>query len=119
MKMKKTRPMTTFRYWLNTTVPLHMLQWVMPMRKMLLGKAMLRKIQRMLQDHKTDLYPDCKEGLKKLGSTLELLQWKAANGVTDKGFEELLKLVKKILPEGNKLPSTTYQAKHVVCPLGL
>jgi len=79
----------------------------------------LKKIQRMLQDHKTDLYPDCKEGLKKLGSTLELLQWKAANGVTDKGFEELLKLVKKILPEGNKLPSTTYQAKRVVCPLGL
>lgn len=79
----------------------------------------LKKIQRMLQDHKTDLYPDCKEGLKKLGSTLELLQWKAANGVTDKGFEELLKLVKKILPEGNTLPSTTYQAKRVVCPLGL
>jgi hypothetical protein len=24
--------------------------------------------------------------LKKLGSTLELLQWKAAHGVSDKGF---------------------------------
>ena len=79
----------------------------------------LKKIQRMLEDLKTDLYPDCKEGLKKLGTTLEFLQWKAANGVTDKGFEELLKLVKKILPEGNELPSSTYEAKRVVCPLGL
>ena len=56
---------------------------------------------------------------KKLGTTLEMLQLKAANGVTDKGFEELLGIVKNMLPEGNELPSTTYEAKKVVCPLGL
>ena len=55
----------------------------------------------------------------KLHSTLELLQWKASNGVSDKGFNELLMLIKKLLPEGNKLPATTYEAKEVVCPLGL
>ena len=54
-----------------------------------------------------------------MGTTLEMLQWKAANGVSDKGFGELLGLVKKMLPEGNKLPPTTYEAKKVVCPLGL
>ena len=27
--------------------------------------------------------------MKKLGTTLELLQWKATNGVSDKGFGEL------------------------------
>ena len=54
-----------------------------------------------------------------MGTTLELLQWKAANGVTDKGFEELLVIVKNMLPEGNVLPSSTYKAKKVVCPLGL
>ena len=48
-----------------------------------------------------------------------MLQWKAANGVTDKGFQELLGIVKNMLPEGNELPSTTYEAKKVVCPLGL
>ena len=48
-----------------------------------------------------------------------MLQWKAANGVSDKGFVELLGLVKKMLPEGNELPPTTYEAKKVVCPLGL
>jgi hypothetical protein len=48
-----------------------------------------------------------------------LLQLKAANGVTNKDFEELLGIVKNMLPEGDKLLSTTYEAKKVVCPLGL
>jgi hypothetical protein len=39
--------------------------------------------------------------------------------VSDKAFGELLKLVKNILPEGNELPESTYEAKKTVCPLGL
>ena len=58
------------------------------------------KFEMMLKDHKKLLYPNCKQGLKKLGTTPEMLQWKAANGVTDKGFEELLGIVKNMLPEG-------------------
>ena len=54
-----------------------------------------------------------------MGTTLELLQWKASNGLSDKGFEELLKLIKNLLLEGNTLPETMYEAKKVVCPLGL
>ena len=79
----------------------------------------LRDPKPMLEDYRTLLYPDCKQGQKKLGTTLELLQWKASNGLSDKGFEELLKLIKNLLPEGNILPATTYEAKKVVCPLGL
>ena len=78
-----------------------------------------KKFEKMLEDHKKLLYPDRMHGLKKLGITLEMLQWKAANGVTDKGFEELLGIIKNMLPEENELPSTTYEAKKVVCPLGL
>jgi len=78
-----------------------------------------RDLKRMLEDYRTLLYPDCKQDQKKLGTTLELLQWKASNGLSDKGFEELLKLIKNLLPEGNTLPETTYEAKKVVCPLGL
>ena len=37
----------------------------------------------------------------------------------DKGFGELLKLVKKMLSKDNELPTTTYEAKQLVCPLGL
>ena len=44
------------------------------------------KFERMLEDHKKLLYPTCDAGHKKLGTTLELLQWKAKNGVSDKGF---------------------------------
>ena len=65
----------------------------------------------MLEDHKKLLYPTCKEGQKKLGTTLELLQWKAKNGVSDKRFEELLTITKKMLPKANELPATIYAAK--------
>jgi hypothetical protein len=44
------------------------------------------KFERMLEDHKKLLYPTCEAGQKKLGTTLELLQWKAKNGVSNKGF---------------------------------
>ena len=77
------------------------------------------KFQKLLEDHRKLLCPDCQNGLKKLGTTLELLQWKATNGIYDKGFGELLKLVKKMLPMDNELPATTYEAKQLVCPLGL
>ena len=44
------------------------------------------KFERMLEDHKKLLYPTCDAGQKKLGTTLELLQWKAKNGVSDKHY---------------------------------
>ena len=65
----------------------------------------------MLEDHRKLLYPGCENRLKKLGTTLELLQWNATNGVSDKEFGELLKLVKKMLPKDNELATTTYEAK--------
>nr|ABA98327.2 transposon protein, putative, CACTA, En/Spm sub-class [Oryza sativa Japonica Group] len=77
------------------------------------------KLDKMLEDHRTSLYPGCEQGHKKLDTTMEFLQWKAKNCVSDKAFGNLLKLVKNILPEGNKLPETTYEAKKIVCHLGL
>jgi len=75
--------------------------------------------ERMLEDHRKLLYLTAEEGQKKLGTTLELWQRKAKNGTSDKAFGQLLKIIKKILPEGNRLPTTTYEAKHVVCPFAL
>ena len=77
------------------------------------------KFDRMLADHTKGLYPNCEDGNTKLGIVLELLQWKAENAVADKGFEKLLKILKKKLPKDNELPDSTYAAKKVVCPLGL
>ena len=73
----------------------------------------------MIDDHQKLLYPDCQQGHKRLGTTLKFVQWKVKNGVSDKAFQGILKLVKNILPENNELPSTTYEAKQVVCPMGL
>ena len=73
----------------------------------------------MLEDHKKKLYPNCEDGNTKLGTTLELLQWKADTGLSDKGFEKFLKIMKKKLPKDNELPDSTYEAKKVICPLGL
>jgi hypothetical protein len=77
------------------------------------------KFDQMLQDHKKLLYPSAEDGQKKVGTTLELLQWKAENGISDKAFEKLLKIQKKMLPRPNELSTTTYEAKKIVCPLGL
>jgi hypothetical protein len=65
----------------------------------------------MLEDHKKLLYPTCEERRKKLGTTLELLRWKAKNGVSDKGFGELLTIAKNMLSKANELPATIYTAK--------
>ena len=55
----------------------------------------------MLEDHKKGSYPSCEDGNTKLGTVLELLQWKAENGVSDKGFGKLLVMIKDMLPKDN------------------
>jgi hypothetical protein len=45
-----------------------------------------KKLDRMLEDHKKFLYPNYQNGMKKLGSTLELLKWKVEEGLSDSGF---------------------------------
>jgi hypothetical protein len=37
-----------------------------------------RDLKRMFEDYRILLYPDCKQRHKKLGTILELLQWKAS-----------------------------------------
>jgi hypothetical protein len=48
-----------------------------------------------------------------------LLKWKAEEGLSDSGFEKLLKMMRNMLPKDKKLPPSTYEAKKIVCPLGL
>ena len=67
----------------------------------------------MLEDHRKPLYPNCENGLKKLGSTLEFLRWKEECGLSDSGFEKLLKIIKNMLPKDNVLPASTYEAKRL------
>jgi len=77
------------------------------------------KMEQLLKDMKTPLYPGSNERYTKLSASLKLLQLKAKNHWTDKGFRELLEVLMDMLPEGNEIPRTTYEAKKIVCPMGL
>ena len=48
-----------------------------------------------------------------------LLEFKSTNGLSDKGFDQLLGIIRKILLEKNELLEKTYLAKQMVCPIGL
>jgi hypothetical protein len=77
------------------------------------------KLEAMQKDHKKLLYPNYEDSSTKLSTTLELLKWKAEAGLSDKGFEKLLKIMKLKLPKDNELPETMYEAKKTIYPLGL
>jgi len=44
---------------------------------------------------------------------------KAMNGWTDKSFTKLLELLKHMLLEGNTLPNRNYEAKKILCLMGM
>ena len=77
------------------------------------------KLKKLVTDMKTPLYPGCKGKYTKLFASLKLLQLKATHHMTDRGFKALLDLLRDMLPEGNEIPKTTYEAKQNICPLGL
>ena len=54
-----------------------------------------------------------------LDSVLKLLKLKASHCWSERKFTELLDLLQAMLPGGNVLPVNTYEAKKIICPLGL
>jgi len=75
-------------------------------------------VEQMKVDAETPLYDGCK--LTRLEATLKLFVLKAKHGWTDKSFTELLTLLQEdILPKGNALPGRNYDAKKVLCPMGM
>jgi hypothetical protein len=54
-----------------------------------------------------------------LEADILLLKLKSSNGLKDKGFDNLLSLLQKLLPTLNELPENTYQGEKMICPMGL
>ena len=77
----------------------------------------LEKLRNMRKDANTPLYPSCE--VSKLEADLMLLSLKFAHGLSDKCFGDVLCVLKKLLPCPNELPEMTYEAKQMICPLGL
>src|SRR6187551_230271 len=71
----------------------------------------------MRQDAKTPLYQGC--SMSKLEADLLLLDFKSSNGLSDTGFDSLLDLMGKMLPSPNGLSKNTYEAKQMICLMGL
>ncbi|XP_058733241.1 uncharacterized protein LOC131604843 [Vicia villosa] len=67
---------------------------------------------------KDKLYPGC-TNFTRLSTVLKFFNLKEINGWTDKSFTELLELLTQMLLEGNILPSRYYEAKKILCPMGL
>jgi hypothetical protein len=51
-----------------------------------------------------------------LWMTLELMKLKATSGCSNTSFSALMELLNKVLSKPNGLPSSTYQAKKIICP---
>jgi hypothetical protein len=64
-------------------------------------------------------YKGCHKEHTVLWMTLKLLKLKACNGRSDSSFSALLELLSKVLPKPNGLPTSTYVAKKIICPLTL
>ncbi|KAJ9538975.1 hypothetical protein OSB04_031708 [Centaurea solstitialis] len=68
------------------------------------------KFQALLEDAEKPLYEGCPY-FTKLSAMVQLFNLKSKYGASDKFFIELLVLLKKMLPEGNEMVKSTYEAK--------
>ncbi|CAM8943746.1 unnamed protein product [Rhodiola kirilowii] len=75
-------------------------------------------VESLRNDSELPLYEGCSK-YTRLSATLKLFNLKAKNGRSDKSFTEVLSLVKDMLPDENTLPNCTYEAKKVMCPMGI
>ena len=57
--------------------------------------------------------------MSKLEADIMLLEFKLTNGLSDKGFDQLLGIIRKMLLEKNELPEKIYLAKQMICPIAL
>ncbi|KAG4961006.1 hypothetical protein JHK87_037639 [Glycine soja] len=69
-------------------------------------------------DSKIPLFIGCTK-YTRLSGVLALVNLKARFGWSDKSFNELLLLLKNMLPGDNTLPKTHYEAKKILCPVGM
>ncbi|KAI5344937.1 hypothetical protein L3X38_012814 [Prunus dulcis] len=64
------------------------------------------------------VYPGCRK-YTKLSALVKLYNLKTKHGMSDVCFTELLILQGDLLPEGNTIPTSMYEAKKTLCALGL
>jgi hypothetical protein len=78
----------------------------------------LARLKQFIEYLKKPLFPDCQKYSRLFGD-LELLQLKADNGWSNRTFKHLLDVLRDMLPEGNQIAEFVYEAKKIICPLGI
>lgn len=78
----------------------------------------LDKFQQLFAESEKPLYDGCIK-YTKLSAVLKLFNIKSNNSWSDTSFTSLLEILHDMLPEDNELPVNIYQAKKLMCPMGL
>jgi hypothetical protein len=78
----------------------------------------LARLKQFIEDSKKPLYPNCQK-YSRLYGDIKLLQLKADHGWSYKSFKHLLDVLRDMLPEGNQIAESAYEAKKIICPLGI
>jgi hypothetical protein len=71
----------------------------------------LAKYKKMIEDSKKPFYYCCAAQYTRLFAMVKLFQLKASNEWSDGSFKDLLTLLNDMLPQGNTVPETVYEAK--------
>ncbi|KAL4037029.1 hypothetical protein IC575_000612 [Cucumis melo] len=74
--------------------------------------------EELVDDAKKPLYPNC-TNFTKISTLIKLYNLKGKFGWSDKSFTGLLQLICDILPTPNECPTSTYEAKKILCTLGM
>jgi hypothetical protein len=73
----------------------------------------------MIKNSKKLFYHGCVTQYTRLIVMVKLFQLKASNGWSDYSFEDLLMLLKDMLPHENVVTENVYEAKQIICLLCL
>jgi hypothetical protein len=72
----------------------------------------------LLDDVKREVYP-CYTNYTLLKFVIEMLNVKVMTNLSNKGLDMILDLLIKLLPKGNLVPRSTYEAKKILRDLSL
>ena len=77
-----------------------------------------KALKKILEDSENPLYPGSNK-FTKLSALVKLYNIKGRYGWSDSSFSDLLSALSDMLPEGNDLPVSMYEAKKTMSALGL
>ncbi|XP_023882805.1 uncharacterized protein LOC111995129 [Quercus suber] len=78
----------------------------------------VRHFDKLEEDAKCELYPGCTD-YSILKFVIEMLNVKVMTNLSNKGLDMMLELLTKVLPKGNLVPRSTYEAKKILHDLGM